>query len=412
MFLVKIALFRSHAPLFLAVFLDIFSFGLMYPLIVSLFDGQAPGEQGLGAVVTAENRDTLMALAFALFPVGAFFGCSLLGDLSDTLGRRRTLAACMAGLAASYALMALALELDQLWLFYLGRLVAGLMSGTSAIAQASMVDAVPPEERGDAMAQVTAVNTMGLMAGPAIGGVLGHLDLRAPLLFAFVLCALNTVLLARARFPETGKRRELTLNWAQPFLLFLRLRERPATMPALASFFLFQLGFLTYYTFILVEMQRSYGFSTAGVGFFSVMMGVGFMLGSALLYRPVSRWLKVERRIALLGHATCGGLIVLTALPVGAAGQVALAVAICASNVFGYVSLLSAASGLVEETERGWVLGLSSAAVAVCLFVSGLLTQLLVAYPPAPFLGIGGVLVLAAILPALSIPDTGPAASG
>ncbi len=161
-------------------------------------------------------------------------------------------------------------------------------------------------------------------------------------------------------------------------------------MPALASFFLFQLGFLTYYTFILVEMQRSYGFSTAGVGFFSVMMGVGFMLGSALLYRPVSRWLKVERRIALLGHATCGGLIVLTALPVGAAGQVALAVAICASNVFGYVSLLSAASGLVEETERGWVLGLSSAAVAVCLFVSGLLTQLLVAYPPAPFLGIGG----------------------
>lgn len=409
----KIALFRSHAPLFLAVFLDIFSFGLMYPLIVSLFDGPGPGEQGFGAVITVANRDTLMAMAFALFPIGAFFGCSLLGDLSDALGRRRTLAACMAGLAAAYGLMWLSLVVDQIWLFFLGRIVAGLMSGTSAIAQASMVDAVAPEERGDAMAQVTLVNTIGLMGGPAIGGVLGLLDLRAPLAFAFVLCAVNAVLLARARFTESAKRRAVSLNWAQPFLLFARLKDRPATVPPLASFFLFQLGFLIYYTFILVEMQRSYGFSTAGVGLFSVMMGAGFMLGSALLYGPAARALKSERRIAILGNAACGGLILVTALPVGVAGQVVLAVALCAANVLSYVSLLSAASGLVDETERGWVLGLSSASVAVCVFLSGLLTQLLSLLPPVPFLALGGVLVLAAILPALAMreaPATAPVA--
>ncbi len=72
----KIALFRSHAPLFLAVFLDILSFGLMYPLIVGLFDGTGHGDQGFGAVVTPENRDTLMALAFRAVSVGAFFGCA------------------------------------------------------------------------------------------------------------------------------------------------------------------------------------------------------------------------------------------------------------------------------------------------------------------------------------------------
>ncbi len=73
-----------------------------------------------------------------------------------------------------------------------------------------------------------------------------------------------------------------------------------------------------------------------------------------------------------------------------AAVQVGLALGICIANVFGYVSLLSAASGLVDETERGWVLGLSSAAVAVCVFISGLMTQLLVVLPPAPFLALGG----------------------
>lgn len=403
----KIALFRSHAPLFLAVFLDIFSFGLMYPLIVSLFDGAGPGESGFGAVVSVQNRDTLMALAFALFPVGAFFGCSLLGDLSDALGRRRTLVACMAGLAVAYALMWVSLEAGHLWLFYLGRLVAGLMSGTSAIAQASMVDAVAPEERGSAMAQVSLVNTIGLIAGPAIGGLLGHLDPRAPLAVAFGLCAANAVLLARARFAETGVRRALGLDWKQPFLLFLRLRERPATVPPLAAFFLFQLGFLVYYTFILVEMQRSYGLSTAGIGLFSVMLGVGGMLGSVGLYGLVSRWLKVERRIASVGLGACGALVLMAALPLGVAAQVVLAVASCATNVLGYVALLSAASGLVEETERGWVLGLSSALVALCVFLSGLLTQGLVLLPPAPFIGLGGVLVLAALLPVRSIADTG-----
>lgn len=402
----KIALFKSHAPLFLAVFLDILSFGLMYPLIVGLFDGTGLGDQGFGAVVTPQNRDTLMALAFALFPVGAFFGSALLGDLSDALGRRRTLLTCMAGLSAAYGLMWLSLVVDQIWLFFAGRVLAGLMSGTAPIAQASMVDAVDPEERGAAMAQVTVVNTVGLMAGPAIGGLLGHLDLRLPLAVALVLCALNAVLLARAKFGAETRLRPFHFDWRQPFLLFVRLKDRPAALPPLASFFLFQLGFLIYYTFILVQMQRAHGFSTAGIGLFSVNMGVGFMLGSAVAYGPVSRWLKEERRIAILGHAICGSLLLVSALPVSAAVQVALALGICIANVFGYVSLLSAASGLVDETERGWVLGLSSAAVAVCVFISGLMTQLLAILPPAPFLALGGVLVLLAILPARAIAPT------
>src|SRR5258708_14097638 len=126
-------------------------------------------------------RDILLSLAFSLFPVGMFFGASLFGDLSDALGRRRTLMICMAGLAAGYGLMWGSVELRLIWLFLAGRLVSGLMAGTGAIAQAAMMDSAPSDQRAGAMAQVTLINTVGFVAGPAIGGVLGHPAFPRPL---------------------------------------------------------------------------------------------------------------------------------------------------------------------------------------------------------------------------------------
>lgn len=392
----NVGLFRSHAALFLAVFLDILSFGLMYPLIVGLF-----ATSPLVAPYSPAMRDTLMSLAFSLFPIGAFFGSSLLGDLSDAFGRRRTLVVCMAGLALGYGLMWLALELSLLWLFFAGRLVAGLMSGTSPIAQAAMVDAVPAAARGDAMAQVTLVNTVGLMAGPAIGGVLGHFDLRLPLAVALVLCIWNAVLLAGARFGEETRLRAFHFDWRQPFLLFARLKDRPQVVPPLAAFFLFQLGFLIYYTLILIIMQRQHGFTTADVGLFSVGMGLGFTCGSGLLYKWISARLPRERDMAVVSLGGCGGLIVLAGLPLPAVAQVGLAVAICCVNVVAFISLLSAMSGAVDETERGWVLGLSSASIALCVLGSGLLTSLLTVLPAGALVAAGGLAVMAGIAPAL-----------
>jgi DHA1 family tetracycline resistance protein-like MFS transporter len=77
---------RTMLPLYGAVFIDLFSFGLMYPVIVALFAHpsvvQAYGQEGI---------HIRLSLAFSLVPLGMFFGTALLGDLSDAFGRRRTL---------------------------------------------------------------------------------------------------------------------------------------------------------------------------------------------------------------------------------------------------------------------------------------------------------------------------------
>jgi MFS family permease len=399
------ATLRARAPLFLAVFIDIFSFGLMYPLLVALFEN--------GSIVAGyapATRDTLLSLAFALFPIGMFFGASLLGDLSDALGRKKTLMICMAGLAGSYALMWLALEIGHLWLFFLGRLSSGLMAGTAPIAQASVVDAAPEDQRSAAMAQVVLVNTLGMVAGPAIGGVLGHWDFRLPLGVTLVLCLVTLVLLGRAHFARDEARRALSLDWKQPFILLARVRDRPAIIVPALSFFLFQFGFLIYYTFILIEMQRSYGFTTAELGLFSMVMGIGCAFSSAIGFKFVRVRLGSDKPTALLGLALCGMFLIVSGLPLPAWGQVAVAFLSTSSNILAFITLLAAISSSVDATERGWALGIANAGVALSVFLAGLMTGLLVFLPVDAFLILGGVIVLSGILPGLKLAEPTAAA--
>src|SRR5258708_34154853 len=91
-------------------------------------------------------RDILLSLAFSLFPVGMFFGASLLGDLSDALGRRRTLMICMAGLAGGYGLVWASGELHLVWLFLGGRPGSGPIAGAPPRAHGGLIDtAAPPQ---------------------------------------------------------------------------------------------------------------------------------------------------------------------------------------------------------------------------------------------------------------------------
>src|SRR5215469_11764285 len=136
-------------PLFAAVFIDIFSFGLMYPVIVALFHHLI-----VIGVYRPAMRDAYLSLAFSLFPLGMFFGGSFLGDLSDAIGWRRTLLICMAGLGSAYVLMWLAVESRDLLFLLAGRLLSGLMAGTGPIAQAAMMDRSSEAERGRNMSNV------------------------------------------------------------------------------------------------------------------------------------------------------------------------------------------------------------------------------------------------------------------
>ncbi|HTU56059.1 MAG TPA: MFS transporter [Acetobacteraceae bacterium] len=381
-------------PLLAAVFIDLFSFGLMYPVIVSLFAAPA-----LRHAYSAARINLYLSLAFSLFPLGMFFGASLLGDISDAIGRRRTLLICMAGLGTAYLLMLIGVQSGVLELFLAGRLLSGLMAGTSPIAQAAMMDHAGADERGDLLSQVVLVNCVALVSGPAAGGLLGHIDFAAPLAFAMLLCVLAFAWIARARFAEATPRAKLRLSLRRPFEIFAAAWRRPLIRNLALSFFLFQFGFAFYYTYILVRMADAYHLSPAALGLFSATLGAGFVLGSTLFYHWAIARLGQDLRVARLGLLACGAMILLSALPLGAGPQWLLALLAAITNVLAFVSLLALISGAAAAEEQGWALGIGAAMTAASFFLSGLFAAAIAVIPLALLLAAGGAIVIAGILP-------------
>src|SRR5260370_19365355 len=220
-----------------------------------------------------------------------------------------------------------------------------------------MRDRAAADQRSGGRAQVPLVTRVGLVAGPAIGGVLGHWDFRLPLGLALTLCIVTLITLWSSTLVGDVAKRRFEFDWREPFLLFVRVRLKPAFMAPVRAFFLFQFWFMVYYTFIMIEMQRSYGFSTAQIGLFSMVMGCGFVAGTSFGYKIAKKLLGADTRVATVGLAVCGVLAGLTALPMPASGQVVLTMLIAIPNILAFVTLLAAIASAASGSEHAWAFG-------------------------------------------------------
>lgn len=93
----------------------------------------------------------------------------LWGRLSDRVGRKPVLIVC--GLISAGSMFAYAFS-DSLWLILASRCLAGLAAANVVVAQAYIGDVTDQNSRTAAMGRIGAAITLGLIAGPAIGGFL------------------------------------------------------------------------------------------------------------------------------------------------------------------------------------------------------------------------------------------------
>ncbi|TVU61791.1 MFS transporter [Vibrio atlanticus] len=160
------------------------------------------------------------------------------GDASDKKGRKPVLLIATLGYACSFILMTIWLDLSLKTTFHsliilIGMIVARTLVGfflaaITPISSALVADITTPKERQSAMASIGAASAIGLIAGPALGGVLSQYSLTLPL-YVLSVFPLITWVIIKLRLPETPRNHEPLENTLSFFDQRLRF-------PSLAMF--------------------------------------------------------------------------------------------------------------------------------------------------------------------------------
>ena len=164
--------------LYLAVFITIIGFGMVFPLLPFYAQrfGATPVQLGLLA---------------ASFSFAQFLAAPVVGRLSDRYGRKPILTIALLGTSASFFAFGLAPSL--IWLF-VSRAIHGVFSsGVFPIASAYIGDSTIKKERVAYMSKLTATFALGFIVGPAVAGMLASIFPALPFLIAGLLAFCNAL---------------------------------------------------------------------------------------------------------------------------------------------------------------------------------------------------------------------------
>src|SRR5262249_28283638 len=324
--------------------------------------------------------------------------CSpLLGALSDRYGRRPVILISCLGLGLDYVFMALA---PSLTLLFIGRIISGITAATISTAFAYIADVTPPDGRAKAFGIVGVAFGLGLVVGPALGGLMGGIDPRLPFWVSAAACVVNAAfgwfVLPESLPPD----RRLAFAWkrANPIgALRLLLSHRRLIGLAAVDFVANVAHQVLPSVFVLYAGYR-YGWGETAVGLALAFGGMCSAIVQGLLIGPIVGRLGVRRALLLGLLAGALGMAIYGLAPTGP--WFWLGAPVMALWGLSGPALQEMMSRLVSPSEQGQLQGANNSSRSITGLIgpalfSGTFAWLLGWLPGAPFL-LAGVLLVAA----------------
>ena len=204
------------------------------------------------------------------------------------------------GFAVTFILFAYA---TRLWMLYLIRIAGGALScATMPTAMAYVGDSTSLEKRGSSMGMVGAAMGMGMIFGPAIGGLLSSISLGFPFLLAGLLALVNSVgviLLLKESLPDEQRhsrkfaRVSLLQGLRTPLALFF------------VVIFLASTGEAVHHGTFALFTEAKLGFTPRDIGWAFTAAGVASALVQGLLVGRLINHIG-EEKTAITGIALMG----------------------------------------------------------------------------------------------------------
>lgn len=406
--------------IFLTVFLYLVGFGVIIPLLPIL-------SRDLGATSFE------LGLLMAVYSLNQFLFSPFWGALSDRVGRRRVLLACLGLEVVCYIIFAFARTVEML---IVARALAGFFGASLSTASAAVSDVTSEKDRSKGMALIGAAFGLGFIFGPALGGGLSlwgskisdapHFASTFTLLGVAVLCLLNFLMALRylkeTRVPAAieATQRDTRPGWQRGLYALLdkvgAMRTalmKPVIGTLVLSFALASIAMSTMESTLALYVADHFGWGLFEISLGFVYIGVLATLMQGYLVRKLLPRFgeKALLRVGLVLLAISLGMIgvadelwilgvAMTILPFGQ-GLVNPA-------VLGSVSLLA------HKDEQGRILGTAQGFSALGRIIGPLLGGWSYASlsHSAPYYLAGGIALVAAILVIVlgsRVPSTGKA---
>ncbi len=321
--------------IFVTLFIDILGLGIIIPILPELV------AQFLDGDIASTGR--YYGIIISVYASMQFLFAPVLGALSDRFGRRPIILVSLFGLGADYLIQGWAPSIG--WLFA-GRCIAGIMGASITTANAYVADVSTPDTRARNYGLVGVAFGLGFIFGPALGGLLGGINLRLPFFVAAGLALVNWLygffVLPESLAPEHRSR----LAWTKmnPLASLRRLRAYPL-VAGLAVVYLFgslaQRGLENVW---VLHASFRYGWNMQANGLTLALVGAMAILVQGFMIKPTVARLG-ERRTIFLGLTVS----MLTFLGYGLASEGWMALAIIVGGALAGVAM-PAIQGLVAGT--------------------------------------------------------------
>ncbi|MFK8028825.1 MAG: TCR/Tet family MFS transporter [Gammaproteobacteria bacterium] len=376
-------------------FINSMGMGLITPIMPSLLLDITDGD-----IADAAFWGGVALISYALMQ---FIFSPIVGALSDRFGRRPILLMSLSMFAVDMMLLAL---VETLPWFLVIRAFAGIFASTFSTANAYIADVTPPEKRGARFAIIGAAFGAGFIAGPAIGGLLGDINIRYPFYAGAAVATINTIFGAlfvrESLSPE--KRRPFTWARANTIGTLVRLFRTPDLGSLLPVYFLATLSSWVYPTVWSFVAKAKFLWTESEIGWSIAYYGVISFIAQAVIIQIVLPRISVRKAIwiALLVEA-----FALFAIGIASAGWfVYLMVTTALITTIQDPAIRQTLSSRVPENAQGELQGGLSALTSVAMILSPLIyngsfalttgDNAVVDFPGSPF-------VIAAIMSGLAL---------
>ncbi len=362
-------------PLLLALFIDGMGLAILFPILNDII--MIPNESILPLDTSEHMRFLAYSATIGSFFLCWFFGTAFISDLSDEIGRKKSLIICLVCSGIGYSFAAIAIIFKSLFLLILGRVIAGFTIGSQPIAQAAIIDISTKETKSRNLAFTLLAPSLGFVIGPLIGGFFSNSDYVPwfspiiPMIFAAVLSYLNAVMLWLF-LKETRKvSKKIKFHFKRAFQVFTDAFAEPHIRRLSIILLFMTFGWSSFFSFITIYLLKYHHINAAGTGLYMACTGIGFGIGSAFLTKWVIHVFELEKGMAFSDILTAL-FILITTLTTQFYPILFLGALIGAFGMVAYSILLNIFSNQADSDSQGWIMGITSAVTAFSFTITAI----------------------------------------